>query len=99
MAHWSAVLPADAILDVSYEDVVGDLEGQARRLIEYCGLPWDDRCLDFHSNRRPVRTASAVQVRKPLYNHSVDRWRRYEDDLGPLIHSLDSHVPHMLTCA
>ncbi len=91
MSHWRSVLPPGAMLDVAYEDVVGDLEGQARRLIEYCGLAWDERCLDFHRNARPVKTASAVQVRKPLYRGSVERWRRYEEELV-------MHVPHMLTC-
>src|SRR6202034_1474779 len=82
MAHWRSVLPAGAMLDVTYEDVVDDLEGQARRLIAYCGLPWDDRCLSFHKTIRPVRTASSAQVRKPLYRSSVHRWRRYQAGLG-----------------
>ncbi len=88
MTHWRSVLPPGAMLDVSYEDVVEDLEGQARRLIEYCGLPWDDRCLSFHKSSRPVKTASAVQVRQPLYRGSLQRWRRYEASLGPLIEAL-----------
>lgn len=88
MTHWRSVLPAGAILDSSYEDIVDDLEGQARRLIEHCGLPWDDRCLNFHNNRRPVRTASAVQVRKPLFRTSLQRWRRYEAWTGPLLREL-----------
>jgi tetratricopeptide (TPR) repeat protein len=65
MTHWKAVLPPGAVLDVSYEDVVEDLETQARRLIDYCGLNWDDRCIHFHRNSRAVRTASSVQVRQP----------------------------------
>jgi tetratricopeptide (TPR) repeat protein len=88
MAHWRAVLPAGAMLEVSYEDVVDDLEGQARRLIAYCGLPWDDRCLDFHRTRRLVKTASTVQVRKPLFRDSLERWRKYEAGLGPLLREL-----------
>jgi tetratricopeptide (TPR) repeat protein len=88
MAHWRSVVPSGAILDVQYEDVVDDLEGQARRLIEYCGLPWDDRCLSFHKTERPVKTASLVQVRKPLFRGSVERWRRYEAGLGPLLKEL-----------
>ncbi len=88
MAHWRSVLPPGVMLDVCYEDVVEDLEGQARRLIEYCGLPWDDRCLSFHKSDRPVKTASAVQVRQPLYRGSLQRWRRYEAGLGPLIETL-----------
>ena len=89
MAHWRSVLPAGALLDVSYEDVVDNLEEQARRLIDYCGLPWDDRCLSFHENRRHVTTASNVQVRRPLYRSSVARWRRYEAYLQPLLAELD----------
>ncbi len=88
MAHWRAVLPADSMLDVSYEDVVEDLEGQARRIIEYCGLPWDDNCLNFDKNDRAVKTASSVQVRRPLFRTSMERWRRYQDGLGPLINEL-----------
>lgn len=88
MAHWRSVLPPGAILDVVYEDVVHDLEGQARRLIDYCGLPWDNRCVSFHQNTRPVKTASAVQVRQPLFRGSIERWRKYEGSLGPLLAEL-----------
>ena len=80
------------MLEVSYEDVVDDLEGQARRLIDYCGLPWDDRCIDFHRNTRPVRTASAVQVRQPLYRTSRQRWRKYEANIAPLLQALGDIV-------
>jgi hypothetical protein len=90
MAYWRSVLPAGAMLDVSYEDVVDDLEGQAKRLIAYCGLPWDDRCLDFHKTSRLVKTASAVQVRRPLYRSSVQRWRTFEAGIGPLLEALGS---------
>jgi Sulfotransferase family len=88
MAHWRSVLPPGAMLEVSYEDVVDDLEGQARRLIDYCGLPWDRRCIDFHRSGHPVRTASAVQVRQPLFRGSVHRWRHYEAGLAPLLNEL-----------
>ncbi len=88
MAHWRSVLPSDAMLDVAYEDVVDNLEGQARRLIDYCGLPWDDRCIGFHKANRPVKTASAVQVRQPLFRGSLQRWRHYEAGLGPLLDAL-----------
>jgi tetratricopeptide (TPR) repeat protein len=93
MTHWRSVLSPDAMLDVVYEDVVDDLEGQARRLIDYCGLPWDDRCLSFHKTRRPVHTASAVQVRQPLFRTSIQRWRRFESALGPLFDELGDLVP------
>jgi tetratricopeptide (TPR) repeat protein len=89
MAHWRSVLPAGAILDVCYEEVVDDLEGQARRLIDYCGLAWDDGCIGFHRTTRPVKTASAVQVRESMFRSSLQRWRKYEAGLGPLLHALE----------
>jgi tetratricopeptide (TPR) repeat protein len=88
MGHWYRVLPADRILDVRYEDVVADLEGQARRIIAHCGLPWNDGCLSFHKTDRPIRTASATQVRQPIYTNAVGRWRAYEEHLGPLLTAL-----------
>jgi tetratricopeptide (TPR) repeat protein len=90
MAHWRSVLPPDALLDVSYEEVVNDLEGQARRLIKYCGLPWDERCIHFHKTSRPVNTASSVQVRQPLFRDSLRRWRHYEAGIAPLLRELES---------
>jgi tetratricopeptide (TPR) repeat protein len=92
MAHWHHALPAGRILDVRYEDVVADLEVQAKRIIAHCGLEWDRRCLDFHETQRPVRTASAVQVRQPLYGTAVGRWRAYEAFLGPLLAELAERV-------
>jgi len=88
MAHWHQVLPQGRILDVHYEEVVADLEGQARRIIAHCGLDWDERCLAFHKTERPVRTASAIQVRQPIYNASIGRWRVHEPFLGPLLAEL-----------
>jgi len=88
MAHWHRVLPCGRILDVSYEDTVADLEGSARRILAYCGLPWDPRCLDFHLTERVVRTASATQVRRPIYTSSIGRWRAYEPFLAPLLAEL-----------
>jgi tetratricopeptide (TPR) repeat protein len=89
MAHWHRVLPPGRILDVRYEDVVADLEGSARRIVAHCGLGWDARCLDFHRTERAVRTASAAQVRRPIYGHAVARWRTYERFLAPLLAELD----------
>ncbi len=88
MAHWQRVLPPGRILDVQYEQLVGDLEAAARRIIAHCGLGWDARCLDFHRTERTVRTASATQVRQPIYKTSVGRWRCYERFLGPLFAEL-----------
>jgi hypothetical protein len=88
MTHWRRVLPAGRILDVRYEDVVADLEGQARHMIAHCGLEWDPRCLAFHATERPVRTASATQVRRPIYRSAIGRWRVYEEFLAPLLREL-----------
>jgi tetratricopeptide (TPR) repeat protein len=90
MHHWQTVLPQGVMLDVWYEDVVDDLEGQARRLLAHCGLEWEDRCLDFHLTERQVHTASATQVRRPLYRDSVGRSRAYGDLLRPLLDTLES---------
>jgi tetratricopeptide (TPR) repeat protein len=83
MQHWNAVMPG-VILTVRYEDVVADLETSTRALLEYCGLPWDDACLRFHENRRASTTASATQVRQPLYDSSVGKWRHVERQLQPV---------------
>jgi hypothetical protein len=88
MDHWRRVLPGERFLEVRYEDVLADLEGQARRLVAFCGLDWDAACLRFHESRRPVRTASVNQVRQPLYRSSQGRWRAYERHLQPLIAAL-----------
>jgi tetratricopeptide (TPR) repeat protein len=88
MAHWRRMLPSDAMLEVRYEDLVADFEPQARRLLAYCGLDWDERCLAFHKTQRPVRTASAGQVRQPIYRTSVGRWRPYQKMLQPLLEEL-----------
>jgi tetratricopeptide (TPR) repeat protein len=85
MAHWKRVLPAGRILDVHYEELVEDVEGQARRIVAHCGLEWDRRCLSYQQNDRPVRTASATQVRQPVYKSSVGRWRPYRAFLAPLL--------------
>lgn len=82
-SHWQAELDL-AILDVNYEEMVNDLEGQARRMLEFVGLPWDDRCLRFHELARFVPTASALQVQQPIHQRSVRRWRNYRQHLGSL---------------
>jgi tetratricopeptide (TPR) repeat protein len=85
MRHWREALPPGRILDMPYELMVADFENQARRLVDHLGLPWDDRCLGFHANRRVVRTASVAQVRRPIYRTSVARWKAYEAHLGELL--------------
>lgn len=77
--HWAEHLPSDRFLQIAYEDIVFDQEAQTRRLLEFCDLGWDERCLRFHENDAPVSTASSVQVRQPLYSGSIGRWTRYGD--------------------
>ncbi|MBS0408533.1 MAG: sulfotransferase [Proteobacteria bacterium] len=88
MAHWKAVLPPGRILEVSYEALVADVETEARRIVAHCGLAWDDACLAFHRSRRPVRSASAAQVRQPIYDTSIGRWRKFEKHLRPLFDAM-----------
>ena len=83
MAHWDRVLPGK-VLRVQHEDVVDDLEGQVRRILDYCGLPFEQACVDFHKTERAVRTASSEQVRQPISRSGVDQWRNFEAHLGPL---------------
>lgn len=83
MEHWDAVLPGK-ILRVRYEDVVADLETQVRRLLDHCGLPFEDACLNFHENDRAVRTASSEQVRQPIFKSGVDQWENFSDYLDLL---------------
>lgn len=93
MDHWRAAVPGDAILDVAYEDLVEDLEGQCKRIVEHCNLSWDDRCLRYYKTQRSIDTASAVQVRNPIYRGSIGRWRRYEALISPLSKELDGATP------
>jgi tetratricopeptide (TPR) repeat protein len=90
MAHWRSVLPPDRLLEVQYETLVAEPEAGSRRLIEFCGLEWDDACLRPQENERVVRTASSWQVRQPINQGSVERWRRYEPWLGDLKELLSS---------
>jgi tetratricopeptide (TPR) repeat protein len=90
MNHWRKVLPI-AMLDVDYETLVEDQEGQTRRLLAFCDLPWDSRCLHFHDNDRAVRTASFAQVRQPIYRGSLGWSRAYARHLGPLKAALRDH--------
>ncbi len=92
MDHWHEVLPGRC-LTVQYEEVVTDFENQVRRLLDYCGLPFEEACVNFYKTERPVRTASSEQVRQPVYRKSVNRWRHYEDHLGELIEVLQPALP------
>jgi tetratricopeptide (TPR) repeat protein len=83
MDHWDQVLPGQ-ILRVQYEEVVADLDTQVRRILDYCGLPFEQGCIDFYRNKRAVRTPSSEQVRQPIYKSGLEQWRHYETHLGPL---------------
>jgi tetratricopeptide (TPR) repeat protein len=85
MAHWRALIPADRMLDIDYEALISDREATTRRMVAFCALPWDDACLAPEDNRRLVNTASVWQARQPVYDSSVERWRRYEPWLGELL--------------
>ena len=88
MEHWQDVLPGK-VLDVQYEEVVADLEGQVRRILAHCELGWEESCVRFHETNRSVKSASSEQVRRPIYSSSVNSWRHYEAHLGPLIEVLE----------
>jgi hypothetical protein len=83
MQHWDAVLPG-RVLRMQHEEVVEDLEGSVRRLLEHCGLPFEPACLEFWKTERSVRTASSEQVRRPIFREGLDQWRHFEPWLGPL---------------
>jgi hypothetical protein len=83
MAFWQQRMPG-RILEIDYETVVDAQESSTRRLLDFCGLTWDDACLRFEENAAPVSTASAVQVRSPMYRSALQRWKRYEPQLGEL---------------
>ena len=87
MDHWDSALPG-RVLRVHHEDVVDDLEGSVRRILDHCGLPFDPACVEFHRNVRSVRTASSEQVRRPIYREGLDQWRHYEPWLSPLREAL-----------
>jgi tetratricopeptide (TPR) repeat protein len=88
MDHWAAVLPG-RVLTVQYEEVVADFENQVRRLLAFCGLPWEDACLRFYESERPVRTPSSEQVRQPIYDRSVGHWRNYARYLDELVRVIE----------
>ncbi|KUR71264.1 sulfotransferase [Novosphingobium fuchskuhlense] len=87
MDHWDAVLPG-RVLRVQHEDVVEDLEGSVRRILDYCGLPFEEACIEFHKTRRSVRTPSSEQVRRPIFRDGLDQWKKFEPWLGALREAL-----------
>ena len=92
MRHWRSVLPL-RMYEIDYERLVEDQETQSKKLIEYCGLEWDERCLEFHKTRRTVFTASHWQVRQPMYRRSSQRWKHYESHMGELFEALEVDEP------
>jgi hypothetical protein len=91
MRHWNRVLPGQ-VLELRYEDMVADQLTQTRRLLDFCGLPWEDSCLRFHETERAVRTASSEQVRQPIYDSSINHWRHFRRQLQPLVDVLGSEL-------
>lgn len=96
MEHWDEVLPG-FVLRVNNEDLIGDLEGQVRRMLEFCGLPFEQACLNFHSTQRNVRTPSSEQVRQPVNSAGVGQWRKYSADLEPLKRALGPELVTLST--
>lgn len=92
MLYWKKVLPPKTLLEVRYEDMVNNLETESKRLADFLEMEWNPSCLDFHKNKRPVRTASVAQVRQPLHKNSVNRWRKYEPYLQPLLDEIGDLV-------
>jgi hypothetical protein len=93
MRHWDGVLPG-WVLRVHHEDVVDDLESQVRRILDFCGLPFEPACLEFHQTTRSVRTASSEQVRQPINRDGLDQWKNFETRLGPLKAALGDALTH-----
>jgi hypothetical protein len=83
MDHWGSVLPGRC-LTVSYEDVVTDLEQQVEKILKYCGLEFEESCIQFHQNQRAVRSASSEQVRQPIFQSGLNQWTNFKQFLGPL---------------
>ena len=92
MGHWHSVLPG-RVLDVNYEDMVANQEDETKRILEYCELPFEQACLHFYETDRAINTASSEQVRQPIYAASLNAYKRFESDLGPLIEILAPLLP------
>jgi hypothetical protein len=93
MRHWDRVLPRQ-VLRVQHEDVVDDLEGNVRRILEFCGLGYEPQCVEFHKTQRSVRTASSEQVRQPIFREGLEQWKHFEPWLGPLKEALGDALDH-----
>ena len=89
MDHWDVALPGK-VLRVQYEEVVADLDTQVRRILDYCGLEFEQSCISFYENQRSVRTPSSEQVRRPIYQSGIEQWKNFEGHLGPLKEALGS---------
>jgi hypothetical protein len=89
MEYWRANLPPDRLLEIDYEELIADAASVVPRVIEFCGLPWDDACLHHDQNQSPINTPSRWQARQPIYRTSVERWRRYEPWLGEFAELLE----------
>ncbi|MEX2490087.1 MAG: sulfotransferase, partial [Pseudomonadales bacterium] len=91
MDHWDEVLPG-FVLRVMHEDVVNDLETQVRRILDFCNLPFEENCLNFHATERSIRTPSSEQVKQPIYRSGLEQWRHYESHLQPLKEALGADI-------
>ena len=87
MAHWQSVLP-DQILTVQHENVINDLEGEVKRILDFCGLPFEQACVDFHRTKRVIKTPSSEQVRQPIYRSGMTQWEGFSEYLSPLKQAL-----------
>jgi tetratricopeptide (TPR) repeat protein len=92
MAHWKNVLPPEKTLDVHYEDMVENFDQQVKRILDFCGLNWEDELTEFYKHKRMVKTASTAQVLQPIYKGSVEKWKRYESELQPFINLVKENV-------
>jgi Tfp pilus assembly protein PilF len=89
MRYWKDILPEDAFFEISYETLVAEPKPELKKLLDFCDFEWEDSCLSFYEGKRNIRTASFSQVRQPVYNTSIDSYKRYTDHLGPLMEALD----------
>jgi hypothetical protein len=91
-AHWRTIVPPNRWMDLSYEDLVGNPEKEIRAILKFCDLPWEERCLTAHGSKSSIRTISVWQARQPIYQASVDRWKRYEPWLGEFAELLEDRT-------